>query len=428
LTRRLLAFALTLGLACGGEAAAAPVQIDGALPHGGAYVLRPDAGASTASLALWFRAPSDGYDGAAPGIAQLAAASCAAVRLAGGKSLADSVRSLGGRLVLGGEPDMVSIDVIVPAGSARRALAALTSAYFASTPDAASYALALRDSAVRGVERRYSPDLAMHDALLARMFASGPAHVPVLPGTADAYTGIPLAGVAAFAKRAFAAPNAFLALAGAVDASVLDAVTDGDPNAAASAAPIDSLPGPAGATANVAGAVSGLVYGYAGPSIRDERASTALDFISDYLFDPDRGIVSSRLRDSETNVTGHFLTFHDPGVTVVSISGGDLELAATEVRAAIAAMATPLSPDAFAAARRAFAYRSARGWSSPAALADDLAWYAVQGDPGYAPGDASGTYARSIASLDPAFVASVARRYLQTPTVVHLTAEKGSPS
>jgi len=427
LIRRLVALALTLGLSCG-IAAAAPAQHSGMLPHGGAYVIRPDGSAAVASIALWFRAPSDGYDGATPGIAQLAAATCAAARLSGGKSLADLVRSLGGRLVLGGEPDMATVDAIVPAGSARRALAALTSAYFAPTLDAAGYALALRDSAVRGVERRYSADLAMHDAVLAQMLASGPAHAPVLPGTADAYSAIPLASVAAFAKRAFASPNAFLALAGNVDASMLDAVTDGDPNAQATAAPIDSLLGPAGTTAIVPAAVAGLAYGYAGPPIRDERAATALDFISDYLFDPDSGVVSLRLRETAANVTGHFLTFHDPGLTVVGISGGDLELAGTQVRAAIAGMTSPLDAATFAAARRAFAYRTARSASSPSGLADGLAWYALQGDAPYAPGDASGTYARAVASLDPAYVASIARRYLQTPTVVHLTVEKGSRS
>jgi len=428
LTRRLLALALSLGLCCGASATATPVQRDGALPHGGAYVIRPDGSAATASIALWFRAPSDGYDGATPGIAQLAAATCAAVRLSGGKSLVDLVRSLGGRLVLGGEPDMTSVDVIVPAGSARRVLAALTSAYFAPAPDAPAYALALRDSAVRGVERRYSPDLAMHDAMLAQMVASGPAHVPVLPGTADAFTAIPLASVAAFAKRAFASPNAYLALAGNVDATLLDAVTDGDASANATSAPIDSRLGPAGTTATVPAAVAGLAYGYAGPPIRDERAATALDFISDYLFDPDRGVVSLQLRDTAANVTGHFLTFHDPGLTVVSISGGDLELAGTKVRAAIAGMATPLDAGTFAAARRAFVYRTALGTSTSSGLADGLAWYAVQGNATYAPGDASGTYASAIASLDPAYVASVARRYLQVPTIVHLTAEKGSSS
>ena len=331
------------------------------------------------------------------------------------------MRSLGGRLVLGGEPDMTSVDVIGPAGSARRALAALTTAYFAPAPDAAAYALALRDSAVRGVERRYSPDLAMHDAIFARMLASGPAHVAVLPGTADAYTTIPLASVAAFA-------NAFLALAGNVDVTMLDAITDGDPSASATAGPIDSQLGPAGTTTTVPAAVAGLAYGYAGPPIRDERAATALDFISDYLFDPDRGVVSRQLRDAAANVTGHFLTFHDPGLTVVSISGGDLERAGADVRAAIAGMARPLDAATFAAARRAFVYRTAFSTSTPSGLADGLAWYALQGNAAYAPGDASGTYANAIASLDPAYVASVARRYLQTPTVVHLTAEKGSSS
>ncbi len=425
---RALASMLTLVVACGGFAAAAPPQQNGTLPRGGSYILRPDPNASTAAVALWFRVPSDGYDGADPGIAQLAAASCAGVRLSGGKSLSDLVRSLGGRLVLGGEPDMTSIDVIVPAGSARRAVAALTAAYFASDVDAASYALGLRDSAVRGVERRYSADFALHDAMLAQMFVSGPAHVAPLPGSADVFAAIPVATVNAFAKRAFVSTNAVLSLSGNVDASLLDAVTDGDVAASASTAPLDSRLGPAGTSATVSGTVAGIALGFAGPPIRDEREATALDFISDYLFDADRGVVTRQLGGTKTSVSGHFLTYHDPGVTIVSLSGGDLDASALKVRAAIAAMSTPLGAAAFGAARRAFAYESARAASVPAGLADDLAWYALQGDPSYAPGDVSGTYSHMVDSLDPQFVAGVARRYLQTPTVVHLVPEKGSSS
>ncbi len=425
---RVLASMLALAVACGGFATAAPPQQNGTLPRGGSYVLRPDPDASTAAIALWFRVPSNGYDGADPGVAQLAAASCAAVRLSGGKSLADLVRSLGGRLVLGGEPDMTSIDVIVPAGSARRAVAALTAAYFAPNVDDASYALGLRDSAVRGVERRYSADFALHDAMLAQMFASGPAHVAPLPGSADVLAAIPVATVNAFAKRAFVSTNAVLSLAGNVDASLLDAVTDGDATASAPTASLDSKLGPGGTSATVPGAVAGMAFGFAGPPIRDEREATALDFISDYLFDSDRGVVTRQLGDTKTSVSGHFLTYRDPGVTIVSLSGGDLEASALKVRAAIAAMSTPLDAVTFGAARRAFLYGSARSGSVPAALADELAWYAVQGDASYAPGDVSGTYSRTVDSLDPQFVAGVARRYLQTPTVVHLVPEKGSSS
>lgn len=428
MTRRVLALALTFGMAFGGVATAAPPQQNGVLPHGGNYVLRPDAGASEAAIALWYRVPSDGYDGATPGIAQLATAACAAVRLSGGKSLAELVRSLGGRLVFGAEPDMTSIDVIVPAGGARRALAAVTEAYFSPNPDDAAYKLALRDTAVRGVERRYSPEFAMHDAMFAQMFASGPARVAPLPGTADAYSAIPLDAVAAFAKRAFVSSNAFLSLAGNLDASVLDAVAGGSAGALATGIGLDSRLGPAGTTATVDGAAAALGLGFAGPPISDARAATAMDFIADYLFDPDSGVVSRELRSSKALVVGHFLTLRDPGVTVVDLSGGDLDAASVKVRAAIDALATPLDAATFAAARSAFAYRSANDGSVPAGVADELAWYAVQGNAAYAPGDASGTYAAQIASLDPQFVAAIARRYLQNPTVIHMVAEKEAGS
>ena len=161
-----------------------------------------------------------------------------------------------------------------------------------------------------------------------------------------------------------------------------------------------------------------------GPPIADARAATAMDFISDYLFNPDSGVVAHDLRASKASVVGHFLTLHDPGVTIVSITGGDLDAAATKVRAAIAGLSSPLDGATFAAARRAFAYRSANDGSVPAGIADELAWYAVQGNPSYAPGDSSGTYAAMIASLDPQYVAGIAKRYLQTPTIVHMVVEK----
>ena len=62
-------------------------------------------------------------------------------------------------------------------------------------------------------------------------------------------------------------------------------------------------------------------------------------------------------------------------------------------------------------------------------MADNLGWYAMQGNGPYAPGDSSGTYAQNVDSLDPSYVADVVKKYLHDPTVVELvnpTASKGS--
>lgn len=424
-----LALLPALVLALSAVASAAPAQSGGALPNGGQYVLRPDPSAPTASLALWFHAPSDGYADPAPGIAQLAAAACAAVRPAGGTSLSQQVNALGGRLTFGGEADMIMVDVSVPAGAARRALAALTAAYFTPKVDDDAYRLALRDTAVRAVERNYATGPALTDLLMREMFASGPAHVPALPGSAGAIARIPMDRVAAFAATAFRSGNAFLALAGNVDAADLDAIADGDA-AASQATPFDdtSTLAPAGGEATVDGQEAAIVLGFAGPPITDRRAATALDFIAGYLFDPDTGLASKEFDGTDTVLGGHFLTLRHPGVTVVTISGGDLDAAKAKVLAALDGMRRPLPGAAFAAARRAFAYRSATGWSQPPGLADDLAWYALQGDAAYAPGDATGVYAAAIESLDPAYVAQIARTYLAKPSVVRVVAREGAAS
>ena len=424
---RSLVLAAALLAALGASAFAAPLQQNGTFARGGSYVLRPDPGSSIASIALWFRAPGYGYGAPTPGIGQLAAASCAAVRLAGGKSLVEQIRALGGRLAFGGDADMITIDVTVPAGSARRALAALTAAYFAPKVDDDAYKLALRDTAVRGVERRYATGSTVTDLLLENLFASGPAHVPALPGSADAIASISREDVAAFAALAFRSNNAYVAIAGNVEPSIADAVTDGDASVPPAPFAGTSRLAPAGASATADGLEAAIGMGFAGPPITDRRAATALDFIAGYLFGDD-GTVAKALSSTKARVDGSFLTLRDSGVTVVSITGGDLAAGSAAVRSAVDAMRTPLSADAFASARRAFAYRSARNWSIPDALVDDLAWYALKGDAAYAPGDASGTYARTVASLDPAYVALIARTYLQRPTVLDVVVPKGSAS
>ncbi len=428
MVRRSLLFALALAMASSGFAYAGPEQQTGQLAHGGTYVLRPDPASSQAAFALWFRAPGSGYDGATPGLAQLALAACAAAPLAGGKSLIEQIRALGGTLAFGGESDMSTVDVSVPVGSARRALAALTAAYFAPHLNDDAYKLALRDTAVRGVERGYSADVVLQDAVMGAMFRTGPIRDVRLPGSVAALSGITTTAISAYAGLAFRSTNAYLALAGNVDASMLGAITDGDATTAPLGAPIDSSLATAGTTTDVPGTSAGIGIGFAGAPISDQRSATALDFIADYLFNSANGVVGTATAASKADVSGRFITLHDPGVTFVTITGGDLDTAQAAVLSAVATMQAPLSAATFATAKRGFVYRSARNSSYPVGMVDDLAWYALQGAPEYAPGYAGGTYAKTIASLDPSFVASVARRYLVQPTVVRLIVEKGTPS
>ncbi|HTU80738.1 MAG TPA: hypothetical protein VMF61_01325, partial [Candidatus Acidoferrales bacterium] len=206
--------------------AAVQSQVTGSLPKGGSYVLDPDPTVGAAAVGLWFRAPGAGYDNTTPGIARVAATAAAATTLTSGKSLFELVHSLGGELNIAVYPDIVGVGAVVPAGAARQAIAAMTAAYFAPAIDDASVQKAQRDSAVHAVEERYSPDLALHDLLFAQLFAEGPAHFPPLPDSVSDLTRLTAPQVGTFAKRAFRSSNAVLTLAGNVDASSIQAITD----------------------------------------------------------------------------------------------------------------------------------------------------------------------------------------------------------
>ncbi|HTA39253.1 MAG TPA: hypothetical protein VK760_09265, partial [Candidatus Acidoferrales bacterium] len=284
-------------------------QQAGALPRGGTYVLRPDATIAAAAVSLWFRAPGAGYDNASPGISRLAATAAAAAPLASGKSLFALVHSVGGDLNISVYPDIVSVDAVVPAPQARRIVAAMTAAYFAPAIDDSSVKAAQRDTAVLAVQRRYTATAALQDLLFAQLFSAGPAHYPPIPTTLAQIATITPADVGAFAKRAFRSSNAVLALAGNVDASSLDAVTDGG-GTAGNDAPFDSTLASARGDSTTKGSVDGYGLAWPGPAIADEKAATAMDFVADYLFRDDTGVVSRALDASKTDayVTGQFIT------------------------------------------------------------------------------------------------------------------------
>lgn len=391
----------------------------GPLPRGGSYVISRDPGIAAAAVTLWFRAPSAGYDDATPGIARLAATAAAAAPLISGRSLAEFVHDAGGTLQINAYPDIVGIDAVVPSTAARRTVAALTAAFFAPRIDAAAMQAARRDTAVASVEQRYSSTLALHNAVFAALFASGPAHYPPVPFALAALTHITTAQVVAFAQRAFRSGNAVLAMAGNVDSSAITAVTDGA-GASTMDAPHDSPLTAAPASASVSGAIDGVGIGWVGPPIADERAATALDFVADYLFRDGTGVIARLLAREQpaSYATGQFITLHDPGVMLVTLEGGADAKAKALVLAAVDRMRRPLDPTAFAAAREAFLYHLATDTQLPQEQADNLGWYAVEGNPAYAPGSASGMYRQIARGLDAAYVASVVRRYLSSPVVI----------
>ncbi|HZV76130.1 MAG TPA: insulinase family protein [Candidatus Babeliales bacterium] len=398
-------------------------QQTGSLPRGGSYVLDPDPTVGAAAIGLWFRAPGAGYDDQTPGISNIAATAAAVAPLASGKSLYALVHSVGGDLNIEVYPDIVGIGAVVPASATRRVVAALTAAYFAPAIDEESVKTAQKNAAVLGVQQRYESDATLHDLLFRQIFASGPAHYPPLPTSVAQLTSVSTAQVSAFAKRAFRAENAVLTLTGNVDASSIEAVTDGDGRGSMDA-PYDSTLAQTPKSTTTSGAIDGLGLAWIGPPISDEKASTALDFIADYLFRDETGVVTKALDASKVDavVVGQFITLHDPGVMVVTIGGDRQKDAKQRVLAALEAMQQPMDRATFEAAREAFLYHVAADTQTPQERADNLGWYSVEGNLEYAPGIVNGSYERAARDLDPQYVADIVRRYLRQPVVVDLTA------
>ena len=420
---RLRAFAVAAVLALFPCTALAAPQTNGGLVGGGSYVMYRDATAATAALSLWFRAPSAGYDGASPGLARLAAAAAAAAPLESGRSLAQFVRSVGGTLTIDVFPDITGISVVVPTSLTRRAVASLTAAYFAPAITASALKDAQSDVALVAVQQRYTADAVLHDALFAEIFSRGAAHESTLPASMSALSAITLDDVSAFAKRAFRSNNALFALTGGVDDGDLSAVsTNGASQGPAVDAPIDSTlaPQPPPSTSEK-GMFPATGIAWVGPPIRDQRAATALDFISDYLFHAQTGVMSKAYADSnDTDVEGQFITLHDPGVFLVTVGGAQSAEAKQHILDAIARLAQPIDANVFAAAREAFLFHIASDLQTPLERAETFGWYASEGNAVYAPGDASETYVKLVRELDAAYVASVARTYLTRPIVVEL--------
>jgi predicted Zn-dependent peptidase len=384
---------------------------------------RDDRTAGTAAIELWFRVPSSGFDLKSPGIARLALAAVAASRPAGGgSSLSEIVTRLGGSLSLEVYPDIAMVGASVPAASADGVLNAMRAAYFSPAITAAGMKAAAADSAIAAAQQPFDSARLLQDALFAQLFSAGPAHYAPIPD-AGAFANLPQIEVQAFATRAFTQNNAIYSLAGNVG-GLLARISA--PPAALANAPFDSTRAAAPGEASVSARVAGSGLAWTGPPISDTRAATAMDFIADYLFDPDRGVVTQSLRSQpDLFVNGQFVTLHDPGVLLVTLSGQNAATVEPNVLAAITALQQPLDPATFASARRAFLYHILSQIQTPVERADNAGWYAAEGNAQYAPGDASGTYIQAVNSLDPAFVAQTVRAYLQRPAIVHLIQSSG---
>jgi predicted Zn-dependent peptidase len=412
----LVGAALVLSSAGAGGDAGAPLT--GKLAGGGTYLIRPAGGAPVAAVALWYRAPSSGFAAdAVPGLGRLAASAVAASKPVTGTALSQFVRQAGGRLNVTAYPESVAVSVLVPADRAGDAVRALTRSFFAPVLSEAGLGLARRNVLEDGAIRGYDHDAAINDAIYAALFASGPAKIPPY-GPSSTFATLTLDTVRTYAERAFRPANAVLIVTGAVDGSVLAAALPGRDGAQAGPeTPVPETLAPAAGPVAAPGTERGFGLGWAGPPISDEREATAFDFIADYLFYPDTGLVQKAVRNSGSTLVGTFVTYHNPGVFLMTSTGGDQTAVRAAVDAALLAIRRPLEGAAFEAARRQFVYHILSDDETPSALSDTFGWYAVEGNPGYAPGEggSAGRYLAAAAALTPSFVAATAAKYLDRP-------------
>jgi predicted Zn-dependent peptidase len=423
---RILRLSVVLALVVGCvRAPAKAVPFVGSLPAGGISVVQPMSGVPAAAVELWYRAPSVGFSTlVVPSTARLAAEVVVASEPINGKSLGTYVRDFGGRISINVYADSIAISVLTPAVAAPDIVRVMTRAFFAPVITREGYQEAQRLVEQEALLSSFSADDVLRDTVFGALFRNGPAHYPVL-GNAREVDRISLDAVRNYAFRAFRSQNAILTVAGAVDASVANAAVSGRPSVSLTSAqaekPVSSeravLPRFVTKMLDDAGGA----YGWPGPPIRDERAATALDFIADYLFRSELGVVSRQLAQAQPNATvnGQFITLHDPGVFLVSFTGKNSADIKNTVDVGLAMMREPLDAATFQRARDAFAYHILADLQTPLAVADNFGWYTVEGDPDYAPGLSgdNGVYFRAMRSLTPAFVASTARKYLDKPAV-----------
>lgn len=386
------------------------------LPGGGTGIVKPLDGAPVAAVELWFRAPSIGFDAKPqPGIANLAALAVAASEPLTGTPLATLVARAGGRFSISVYPQTVEVSALVPTAEAAAVLRTMSAVYF--TPVLTQTGLTQAVDEVRADERLralISPDEELRDALFSALFESGPNHFS--PVDAAGVASLGLDDVRAFATRAFRASNATVVLTGAVDSQLADAAVPGrgEHEAPEALAATTGVLRTAAQQVTRTGTLPGFGYAWAGPSIKDERAATALDFVADYLFNPDTGVVTQQTRNLDANIDAQYVTYYDPGVFYVEATGSQAAAVRTQIDAALAGMRKPLDPKTFDAARRQFEYHVTSDVSTPLALADNFGWYASEGNAAYAPGADlyGGRYINSIRGLTPKVVAETVEKYL----------------
>ncbi|HXW76988.1 MAG TPA: insulinase family protein [Candidatus Eremiobacteraceae bacterium] len=406
------------------EPALAPGEI--VLPDGLTVMIKHGTASGSVALEVWVRCPSDGWTDAQPGIARLTAFTAMSTA-SNGTTMRDLVRAAGGQIAVSVFQTGTEFTVLAPADAGPALETALLKHIFDAPFDPAALIDAKTRLAAQQAAAGASASAIMRDAVFNALFAGGPLHASTL-GDAQAVESTSIADVRAFAAAAYIPQNAIVVSVGNADpAALLAAVQGAAPAGAAAAQPLP-LSSPASQASPLAltplGAdAPGAALAWVGPPISDEREATAMDFLSDYLADPDAGVLTHAATNGSTteDFAGQFITLHQSGVFFVSIAGDGIDPTA-ELQALRnkldAEIASPLSKDEFSNALAAYETRLLRQMDSPVGMADNYGWYFVEGAPGYAPSatDAgqSGDYFAQAQSLTPDFVHSVAQKFLGT--------------
>ena len=181
-------------------------------------------------------------------------------------------------------------------------------------------------------------------------------------------TSISADQVNAFAKRAFRAENAVLTLTGNVDASSIAAVTDGSGSGSMDRRTIRRLPRRPGLDhEHRFGRRRRLGMGRA--AITDQKAATALDFIADYLFREETGVVAARSRSVAERRARHRSVHHAArsGRYARDDRRRSRKASRAERARALTALQQPMDRQTFDAAREAFLYHVAADTQTPQA-------------------------------------------------------------
>jgi hypothetical protein len=400
----------------------------------------------TEAIEVWFRCPADGYDGARPGIARLAALSIAEDDR-GGASLREIALASGGQLTVQIFPAATEIGMIVPAylsGAAQ--VAVLTRIFHPSVDDKAIKNAKLRlaeQISLAGLE----PDVYLRERTFAAIFSNGP-YLASTFGTAATLDAATLTDVQSYIGEAFRPANAIAASAGLGSMDAYGAIAtfgpsqrQGGPSAAPPAISGMLVPpssvrksfAPVAIPVDTSRDVHAVALGWVGPPISDERAATAMDFLSDYLMRDGYGTAAQAIAKAQPRASfdGQFITLRDPGVMFAGVWGAGLDrrAAVASLRAAVQRVVdAPLSDAEFARASIAYRTHLLHDMDGPQSIADNLGWYFAQGAPEYTPVDmifGAGSYASAANSLNPGFVHDIARRYLSSEPAVVTSPDAG---